>query len=376
MKHTKAVSFEIRYTQFIDESGKAVQPLPAFAQNTDELVDLYRWMVLMRTYDAKAIALQRTGQLGTYAPILGQEAIQAGLGSAMRPDDVFLMTYREQGAQLMRGVKMSDLFLYWSGDERGSDYSGARHDFPICVTIGAHATHAAGAAYAIKLRREGRAVVCAVGDGATSKGDFYEGMNAAGAWQLPLVFLISNNQWAISVPRASQTAAQTLAQKGLAAGLPCEQIDGNDLVAVRHAMSQALERARSGGGPSLIEALTYRLSDHTTADDASRYRSADEVAEAWKREPILRMRTYLSTAGAWDKAREDALVKECNEKVQAAVQQYMATPPLAPAAMFEHLYAHFPAALEAQRAQVEAAGTPGIAQPALSSAEGSSDSSQ
>src|SRR3954470_8012917 len=179
MLSTAVARFEIQYTQFLDEHGRATGEWPGFAKDLNHLVDLYRWMVLMRTYDAKAIALQRTGQLGTYAPILGQEAIQAGVGSAMRPDDVFLMTYREQGAQLMRGVKMSDLFLYWSGDERGSDYSGSRHDFPICVTIAAHVTHAAGAAYAIKLRRESRAVVCALGDGATSKGDFYEGINAA-----------------------------------------------------------------------------------------------------------------------------------------------------------------------------------------------------
>jgi pyruvate dehydrogenase E1 component alpha subunit len=350
----KAVArFEIHYTQFLDEHGRATGEWPDFAKDTDHLVDLYRWMVLMRTYDAKAIALQRTGQLGTYAPILGQEAIQAGVASAMHSDDVFLMTYREQGVQLMRGVKMSELFLYWSGDERGSDYSGARRDFPICITIAAQATHAAGAAYAMKLRGEKRAVVCALGDGATSKGDFYEGMNAAGAWQLPVVFLVSNNQWAISVPRGAQTRAETLAQKGLAAGVPAQQIDGNYVIAVRHAMDEALERARTGGGPALIEALTYRLSDHTTADDASRYRSADELAEAWKREPVLRLRNYLGAAGAWDKAREEALAKECNERVQAAVQEYTDTPMPQPAAMFEHLYATFPAALEAQRAEID-----------------------
>jgi pyruvate dehydrogenase E1 component alpha subunit len=346
-------SFQIRYTQFLDETGKATGPLPAFASETENLIDLYRWMVLMRTYDAKAVALQRTGQLGTYAQILGQEAIQAGIGSAMKSDDVFLMTYREQGAQLMRGVTMKDLFLYWSGDERGSDYTGARGDFPICVTIAAHATHAAGAAYAIKLKREPRAVVCTLGDGATSKGDFYEGMNAAGTWQLPLVFFISNNQWAISVPRDAQSATQTLAQKAIAAGIPCEQIDGNDLIAVRDAMDRALEKARSGGGPSLIEALTYRLSDHTTADDATRYRSADEVAEAWKREPILRVRNFLSAAGAWDKTREEALIKECNDRVQAAVQEYLAAPAPSPRAMFEHLYETLPVALEAQQAEVD-----------------------
>ena len=346
--------FEIGYTQYLDEHGRATQALPAFARDAAHLVDLYRWMVLMRTYDAKAIALQRTGQLGTYAPILGQEAIQAGIGSAMRSDDVFLMTYREQGAQLMRGVKMSELFLYWSGDERGSDYSGPRRDFPICVTIGAHATHAAGAAYAIKLRRESRAVVCTLGDGATSKGDFYEGMNAAGAWKLPLVFFVSNNQWAISVPRAAQTATETLAQKAIAAGIPCRQIDGNDVIAVRHAMDEALAAARDGGGASLIEALTYRLSDHTTADDASRYRSADELAQAWKREPILRLRTYLVNLGQWDKAREEELAKACNERVQAAVQEYTDTPMPEPGAMFDHLYATLPPALEAQRADLDA----------------------
>ena len=351
-------SFEVHCTQYLDESGNAARALPPFAQNPADLVDLYRWMVLMRTYDAKAIALQRTGQLGTYAPILGQEAIQAGVGSAMRADDVFLMTYREQGIQLMRGVTMKELFLYWSGDERGSDYAGPRRDFPICITIAAHATHAAGAAYAIRLRGEARAVVCALGDGATSKGDFYEGMNAAGAWKLPVVFIVSNNQWAISVPRGAQSASQTLAQKGIAAGIACRQVDGNDVIAVRDAMDQALEQARAGGGATLIEALTYRLSDHTTADDASRYRSADEVADAWKREPVLRLRTYLTALGAWDKAREDALTKECNEKVQAAVQEYMDTPPPSPAAMFEHLYATLPQALEAQRAELDIAASP------------------
>jgi 2-oxoisovalerate dehydrogenase E1 component alpha subunit len=352
---TPVASFEVRYTQFLDERGNATRALPPFAQNTAELVDLYRWMVLMRTYDAKAVALQRTGQLGTYASIIGQEAIQAGIGSAMKSDDVFLMTYREQGVQLMRGVTMKELFLYWSGDERGSDYGGPRQDFPICITIAAHATHAAGAAYAIKLRREPRVVVCALGDGATSKGDFYEGMNAAGVWKLPVVFVVSNNQWAISVPRAAQTVTQTLAQKAIAAGIPCEQVDGNDLIAMRHAMDVALERARTGGGPSVIEALTYRLSDHTTADDASRYRSADEVAEAWKQEPIARMRSYLSAAGAWDKTQEEALVRECSERVQAAVDEYTRTPPPAPAAMFEHVYAAMPAALAAQRAELDIA---------------------
>ena len=346
---TVVAKFEIHHSQFLDEHGKPVQPLPEFARDANNLIPLYRWMVLMRAYDAKAVALQRTGQLGTFASLLGQEAIDAGVASAMRPEDVFLMTYRENGAQLMRGVTITEFFLYWGGDERGSDFAGPRRDFPICVTIAAQATHAVGVAYAMKLRREPRVAVCALGDGASSKGDFYEGMNAAGVWQLPLVFVLTNNQWAISVPRRVQSAVQTLAQKAVAAGIEGVQVDGNDVIAVRHAMDQALAKARAGGGPTLIEPLTYRLSDHTTADDATRYRSADEVAAAWKLEPILRLRSYLTERGAWDKSKEDALLKECNEQVQAALQAYVDTPPPRVEQMFEHLYATLPAALQKQR---------------------------
>lgn len=346
-----AAHFEIHYSRFLDEEGTAVAALPAFARDTAGLVPLYRWMTLIRAFDAKAIALQRTGQLGTFASMLGQEAIQAGLGSAMAPDDVLLATYREQGALMMRGVSMKELFLYWSGDERGSVFAAARNDFPICVTIAAHSTHAVGVAYALQLKREPRVAVCTLGDGATSKGDFYEGLNAAGTWQLPLVFLVSNNQWAISVPRAKQSAAQTLAQKAIAGGIEGVQVDGNDLIAVRHAMDTALAKARNGGGPTLIEALTYRLSDHTTADDASRYRSADELAAAWKQDPIARLRSHLLAGGAWDKAREEALLRECNDQVQAAVQEYLNQPPPSPSQMFDYLYARLPAALEKQRAE-------------------------
>lgn len=348
---TLVAKFEIHHSQFLDPQGKVVQPFPEFARDPKGLIPLYRWMVLMRTYDAKAIALQRTGQIGTFASLLGQEAVEAGIGSAMGKDDVFLMTYRENGVQMMRGVTLKELFLYWGGDERGSDVAGTRKDFAICITIAAHVTHAVGVAYAMKLRREKRVAVCALGDGATSKGDFYEGINGAGLWKLPVVFVVTNNQWAISVPRRIQTAAQTLAQKAIAAGFEGAQVDGNDVIAVRHAVDQALEKARSGGGPTLIEALSYRLSDHTTADDATRYRSPDEVAEAWKLEPIARLRTYLTGCGAWNKAKEDALLKECNEQVQAAAQAYLDTPQPAAEQMFDHLYATLPAALAAQRAQ-------------------------
>jgi len=347
---TVVAKFEIRYSQFLDPGGKVVQPLPRFASDPQFLVKLYRWMVLMRIYDAKAIALQRTGQLGTFASLVGNEAVETGIGTAMAQDDVFLMTYRENGVQLIRGVTMKELFIYWGGDERGSAFAGPRKDFAVCITIAAQVLHTVGVAYAMKLRREPRVAVCTLGDGGTSKGDFYEGINAAGAWRLPAVFVVTNNQWAISVPRRAQSAAQTLAQKAIAGGFEGVQVDGNDVIAVRHAMDEALSKARAGGGPTLIEALTYRLSDHTTADDATRYRSPDELAEAWKAEPLSRLRAYLTSCGAWDKAREDALLKECNEQVQAAAQAYLDTPAVGPECMFDHLYARLPAALEKQRA--------------------------
>ena len=356
---TVAAHFEIPYLQYLDPGGKVVAPLPAFAEDPATLVSLYRAMVLMRTYDAKAIALQRTGQLGTYASMLGKEAVEAGIGAAMANDDVFLCTYRENGVQIMRGVTMRELFLYWGGDERGSDFAGPRRDFPICITIASQCLHAAGVGYAIKLRRQARAVVCMVGDGGTSKGDFYEGINAAGAWRLPVVFVVTNNQWAISVPRQAQSAAQTLAQKAIAAGFEGVQVDGNDVIAVHHAIREALSKARSGAGPTLIEAVTYRLADHTTADDASRYRPAEEVAAAWQREPVLRLRTYLAERGAWDKTQEEALLKHCNEQVQAAAQSYLDTPAPPPDQMFDHLYAALPAGIAAQRTAILAASDHG-----------------
>ncbi|MGH6915368.1 MAG: thiamine pyrophosphate-dependent enzyme, partial [Geminicoccales bacterium] len=225
-------SFEIRYTRFLDPAGRAVGRLPRFAEDAAALIPLYRGMVRTRRFDAKAIALQRTGRLGTFASSLGQEAVVVGLASAMRADDVLLPSYRETGAQLWRGVSLEELLLYWGGDERGSDFKGPRHDFPVSVPVASHCLHATGAAYAFKILREPRVAVCVCGDGATSNGAFYEAINCAGAWRVPAVFVVSNNQWAISVPRGAQTGAGTLAQKAIAAGIPGEQVDGNDVIAV------------------------------------------------------------------------------------------------------------------------------------------------
>jgi len=348
---TSVVEFSIQHFRVLDERGDVVAPLPQFARDPEALVAMYRAMVLTRTFDARAVAMQRTGKLGTFASALGQEAVGVGVASAMRAEDVLVPSYREQAAQFMRGMTMAQCLLYWGGDERGSDFQGvARHDFPNCVPIGTQVPHAVGAAYAFKLRRQPRVAVTVFGDGGTSKGDFYEGMNMAGAWKVPLVLVINNNQWAISLPRARQTAAQTLAQKAMAAGIEGLQVDGNDVVAVRKVVGDAIEKARAGEGPTLIEAVCYRLCDHTTADDASRYRPAEEVNAAWKAEPIVRLREYLAKQGVWNKEREERLQHECAEEVAKQVAAYESTPAPEPGDMFKYLYATLPPALEPQRA--------------------------
>ncbi|NNF51094.1 MAG: pyruvate dehydrogenase (acetyl-transferring) E1 component subunit alpha [Gammaproteobacteria bacterium] len=342
-------NFKIPYLQCIDPQGKPVGKLPSFAEDSEELLRMYRLMSLTRVFDTKAINLQRTGKLGTYASCLGHEAAHVGMGAAMQEDDVYAPMYREYGAQFWRGVKMEEVLLYWGGDERGNDYAVPRHDFAWCVPIATQFLHAAGAALAFKLRGEKRCAVTSIGDGGTSEGAFYEALNVAGVTKLPLVGVVVNNKWAISVPLEIQTACETLAQKAVAAGIPGIQVDGNDVVAVRHAISNALKRARDGEGPTLIEALTYRLSDHTTADDASRYRRQDEVDDAWKYEPLIRMRAYLQDIGAWDEKKESKLIAECQEKVEAAVQAYLDTPPPTPESMFDYMYAELPEAMEEQR---------------------------
>jgi pyruvate dehydrogenase E1 component alpha subunit len=341
--------FEIRYRRFLDPKGNAVCSLPDFAADRAELVALYRAMVLARVFDAKAVALQRTGRLGTFPSALGQEAVAVGIAGAMRKEDVFLPSFREHGAQLWRGVSLVELFLFWGGDERGSNFAEAREDFPICVPVATHAPHAVGVALAFKLRHEKRVAVCAFGDGATSKGDVAEALNMAGVWRLPLVFVVNNNHWAISVPVAQQTAAETLAQKAIAAGIEGEQVDGNDVIAVREAVGRAVAKARAGGGPTLIEALTYRLSDHTTADDARRYRSDTEVSPHWAEDPITRLRSHLVGRGMWAKADEEGLLAEVSAKVDMAAEAYLATPPQRPETIFDFTYETLPKDLADQR---------------------------
>lgn len=344
-----AADLEIEYRCMLDPKGALVAKPPAFATDYEDVRAMYRAMTRERQFDAKAVNLQRTGQLGTYASSLGHEATHIGVGAAMRPEDVLAPVYREIGTQMWRGVTMTEILAYWGGDERGNDFAHARHDFAWCVPIATQTLHAAGAAMAFKILGEPRCAVAYIGDGGTSEGAFYEALNLAGARALPVIFVIVNNGWAISVPVAEQTAARTLAQKAVAAGIPGIQVDGNDVFAVRDTVGAALETARRGGGPTLIEALTYRLSDHTTADDSGRYRNPDEVKKAWALEPLIRVREYLAGAGAWTAADERAWTEECAREIDAAVSDYLKGTKPSTDAMFDHLFAEMPRHLLEQR---------------------------
>ena len=351
-----AASFEIEYLQYLGPDGRLVrEDLPEAGRDIARLVELFKQMLFVRTFDTKSVALQRTGKLGTYASCLGHEATHVGIGACMRAEDVFAPSYREYGAQFMRGVRPREVLLYWGGDERGNDFQVPRHDFSWAVPISTQCLHAAGAALAFKLRGEPRIAVSTCGDGGSSKTDFYAALNSGGAFELPLVLCVINNGWAISVPRSAQTGAKTLAQKGIAGGTFCLQVDGNDLVAVLEAMRIATERARGGQGASVIEFVTYRLSDHTTADDARRYRDDAEVKAAWERDPMTRLRTWLTAQGAWSESQETEWKQECGRLVDIEVDAYLATPVQPVEAMFDYLYADPPPELLAQRAAAIAA---------------------
>lgn len=340
-------TFAIEYYQYLKPDGTLNQPLPNGLDN-ESLLKLYRLMHLLRVFDGRAINLQRVGKLGTYASTLGQEAIGVAMGHAMHADDVLVPYYRDYGAQYQRGVPFHKILQYWGGDERGSDFDNAE-DFPICVPIASQSVIATGVATAIKYRLQKRAVVTTIGEGGTSEGDFYEALNVAGAWNLPVVFVVNNNQWAISVSRDQQTQCQTIAQKAIAAGFSGEQIDGNDVVAVHERVRIALEKARSGGGPTLIEAITYRLCDHTTADDANRYRPKEELEKAWLEEPLVRLRAYLTAQKVWDDSKEEALLLECRKDIDKDVDIYLNIKPAPATDMIDYMYAEWPEALKEQR---------------------------
>lgn len=353
-----SASFEIGYLQYLDEKAKPANKMPKFAGDKKLLVKLWQDMHFLRELDRRAVAMQRIGKMRTYPASLGQEAVGIGAGSCLTGKDVLVPYYRGTGTMMMHGVKGHEILLYWGGDERGSDFKDSRckDDFPIAVPIATQILHAAGVAAAIKYRKQkGRAVLTEIGEGGTSEGEFYEGINAAGAMNLPFVCVINNNQWAISVPPEMQTACQTFAQKGIAAGIESLQVDGNDVIAVKDATEKAMDKARNDGGPTLIEAICYRLSDHTTADDASRYHDKKTYDNAWKNEPLKRFSEYIINLGAADQKQLDGFQAAIKEDVDKEVKLYLEiieNKPQPPEAMFDYLYETLPEKYAAQRQEV------------------------
>jgi len=348
MDHAIAFQGEVRLIRILDEQGCCnAECLPGFSNQV--LLGMYAAMVRTRLFDQRAFLLQREGRLGTYAQSLGQEAAQVGSAFAVEPIDWIVPSYRETGVLLTRGISMQNILLYWGGDERGMDGFKAHRCLPLAIPVGTQIPHAVGVAYACKLRHEEAAVICYFGDGATSKGDFHEGLTMAGVLRVPVVFFCQNNQWAISVPRSRQCAAETLAQKALGYGIEGVQVDGNDVLACYAATREALDRCRRGGGATLIEAVTYRLADHTTADDAGRYRHSAEV-EAWnRRDPLQRLRHYMEALGIWNQDQEKTLTESCMREVDAATAAAEQVPVPDAADITRYTYAEPPAQMTSQR---------------------------
>jgi len=341
---------QIDYLQVLDEHGVLDTALARDTLSDEQVLFLYQHMVTCRQLDEIAFKLQRSGRMGTYPQNKGQEAAAVGTAfAAIKGVDWLVPCYRENAALFLHGLPMHFVLLHWMGDERGNQIPEGVCQTPLCIPIGTQMLHATGIAWAFKLRREERVVLTYFGDGATSEGDFHEAMNFASTLQVPVVFICQNNQWAISVPREIQMASETVAQKAIAYGMPGIQVDGNDLFAVYRAAKEAVDRARAGGGPTFLECVTYRLADHTTADDARRYRDAEEL-EAWKaRDPLIRLRRYLESKGLWDAEREAAHLQKSQAIVAEVVRAAEGIPKPSAQDIFDHTFAELPPELERQK---------------------------
>ncbi len=332
---------DIEYLQVMDEAGNMDQSLLPRELDDNKIVEMYKYMLFARANDAKMLSLQRQGRAVTYAPLVGEEATQIGSALAMRKDDIFVPTFRQHGVYLVRGMPLEWMYAYWRGYEEPIPKSV--NGTAIIIPVATQMPHAAGLAYAQKYKKKDSVVVVYVGDGGTSEGDFYEALNFAGVWKLPLVVIIENNQWAISVPREKQTAAKTLAQKAFAAGIGGIQVDGNDVIAVYKATKEAIEKAKDG--PMVIECVTYRLGLHTTADDPTKYRTDAEV-ESWKgKDPIARVRAYLTGKGLWNEEMEQKTVQEQGKEIDAAVEK-TEHPKEDPKSIFTNVYSFVPQNLQ------------------------------
>jgi pyruvate dehydrogenase E1 component alpha subunit len=313
----------------------------------EELVELYKKMVLAREFDEKGFKLQRRGDISTYAPHKGQEACQIGAVYALEESDWIVPSFRESAAFIMRGAPLDKIFQRWMGDANGQKNLSELNTLPVAIPVGTQNLHTSGLGMAMSFEEDENAVLGFTGDGSTSEGDFHEALNFAGVYDAHSVFFIQNNQFAISMPREKQTKSETLAQKAIAYGIDGIQVDGNDILAVIEATREALEKARKGD-PVLIEAETYRLEDHTTSDDSTRYRDEDEVEEWKEKDPLKRFREYLKENDIWKEELED-FEEEAEEKVSEAAEEALNKDDPEFDEMFDYVYGKNPEILEKEK---------------------------
>ncbi|MBU1020751.1 MAG: pyruvate dehydrogenase (acetyl-transferring) E1 component subunit alpha [Firmicutes bacterium] len=307
--------------EVLNYKGEVVNEKLVPKLDKDLLLNMYKTMMLGRIADTKAVQYQRQVRMLTYAPIKGQEAAQVGVLAALDKQDWMVPAFRELAGMLYKGASLKQLFLYWYGNEEGNHFDKDLRILPISVPIASQLNHAAGLAYASKLKKKNEVVVAYVGDGGTSHGEFHEAVNFSAVFDLPVIFIIQNNQWAISTPRSIQSKAKTFAHKAIGYGIEGIQVDGNDPLAMYIATKEAKERALNGEGPTLIEALTYRLGPHTTSDDPSIYRNNEEVSYWEERDPITRFRIYLINQGHWTIDEDSELEKEYNAYVNEVFKE-------------------------------------------------------
>ena len=330
--------FKIEYLQILDEHGNCDESIMPKLSNED-IKKMYEMLILVRVFDQKAFNMQRQGRLGTYIQFKGQEACQVGSAMVLEDSDWIFPMYRNSALLIARKHPIVQVLQYWSGDERGNKSPLNVNNFPMAIPVGTHMIHAVGAAWASKLKGTKQITITYFGDGATSKGDFHEAMNFAGVFQTPTIFFCENNQFAISVPRPKQTHSETIAQKGIAYGIEGIQIDGMDIFAVYKATKEAVEKARAGKGPTLIEAFTYRLCDHSTSDDASRYRSKEEFESWMKKDSIDRLEKYMRKKNLLDDAYKGTVLKKSQEIIEKAVTEFEKIQAPNPKDMFKYVYA-------------------------------------
>lgn len=341
---------KVERLSILSPDGKLDKDLEPQISDLD-LRRLYKTMLQSRMLDERCLHMQRQGRIGTYGPSKGQEAACLGVAYNLRKEDWMCPSYRETAAFLWRGWPIDRFMLWWGGHEIGSSIPEGINDTPIAVPIATQCQYAMGIAWGCKLRKDGTVCACFVGDGGTSQGDFHEALNYAAVFKAPLVMVIQNNGWAISIPRHKQTASKTLAQKAIAYGLDSIQVDGNDLLAVIRATGEAVEKARRGGGPTVIEAVTYRLSMHTTADDPKKYRSEEEVREWEAKDPLPRFRNYLRKKKLLDDPVEKLIEEEIRRELDEAVASYERHQS-DPYDMFKYMYAEMTPDLKKQMAEL------------------------